>query len=239
MHYLRFHHNCTRETRWRIKSCRGLHLGGEIAYAKMSFVTARSIDQHWNVLKRADGYYSPVPLLSSVRNGLHLPHVSNGITQFTLVSSNVDVHLGKKKTKTHSKIKINIQKQSIFNCIVFLLVLGTLTAAKAINLFCQSWISNNRTHHIMLLNRQQEDCEFWLDGNLVGSDISSYCTYQGLCTGFWILPLSSGPLDEFVSSPPKKRLTRKLNVQVSYGEHNEAYKGAQFEEMKCHFCVIV
>ena len=96
MHYLRFHHNCTHEARWRTKYCRGLYLGGEISYTKTSFASNRSVDQHWNVLRAASGFYSPVHLHNFIRNGLHLPHVPNGITQFTLVSSNVDVHLGKK-----------------------------------------------------------------------------------------------------------------------------------------------
>ena len=127
---------------------------------------------------------------------------------------------------------------------LLLIVLGTLTAAKAIDLFCQSWIANKRTHKIMLLNRQQEGCEFWLDGNLIGSsNPSCSAVYQGLCPSFWILPLNSGPYDEFLPWPPHtnstNRITRKLNVYVSYGEHNEEYKRAQVEETTCQFCVVM
>ena len=106
MHYLRFHHHCACKERWRTKYCLGLHLGGEFAYKKTGFATDRSTDQHWNILQQAvGGYNSPIPLVNFVLNCLHLPDVPNGVTQFTLVSCNADVHLGKKH-KTHSKIKI-------------------------------------------------------------------------------------------------------------------------------------
>ena len=124
---------------------------------------------------------------------------------------------------------------------LLLIVLGALTASNTIDPFCQSWITNNGTHKIMLLNRQQEGCDFWLNGNLIGSSIPSRsAVYQGLCTGFWILPLNSGPFDEFLPSSPRNRLTRNINVHVSYGEHNEEeHKRAQFEETTCQFCVVV
>ena len=119
-------------------------------------------------------------------------------------------------------------------------MLGTLSASKTIEPFCQFWITNNGTHNIILSNKQQEGYEFWFDGNLIGSNISSHSVaYQGLGTGFWILPLSSGPLDQFLLESPKFELMRKLNVHVSYRVHNEERKRAQFEKTKCHFCVIV
>ena len=113
-----------------------------------------------------------------------------------------------------------------------------LTEIDAIISVCQFWIASNGTHTIMLLNRRQvgQGIEFWANGNLIGSTISSRSAtsmFQGI-HGFWILPLNSGPSDEFL---PHKKRVRKLEVHVSYEEH----KNVQLEETKPHqhCCVLV
>lgn len=77
MHYLQFDKF---DKQWNTKKCRGLYQGGVIVFTKK-----------WS-------------LVYGVQNGLLLPRVPNGVTQFTLVSHNLDVHVGKKNLKmSHAK----------------------------------------------------------------------------------------------------------------------------------------
>ena len=89
VHYLQFNSS------WSLENCHGLHRGGEIVYRVQWFLTRASAEDHYQLTEWAVYDHAQECFVYHVQeNGLHLPHVPDGITQFTLISSNLDVYLG-------------------------------------------------------------------------------------------------------------------------------------------------